>query len=140
MAGVATQFQSTLSGASDTGQAARQAHGQQVTEANQLLAAQLEKIQALGKEIEKVLHIQQTVDNTIKSTSIQPNFMTGGFRRRQMLKTGPCRNKPKKGPEAQAAGPRGIPDFGGAQAVPAARACRRRQNASPSAPRPANAA
>jgi hypothetical protein len=74
MDGVAAQLQSNLSGASDKWQAAMQAHGQQVTQANQLLAAQLEKIQALGKEIEKVLHVQQTVDNTIKSVTTTEDF------------------------------------------------------------------
>lgn len=74
MDSAATQLQANLTGVSDKWQAAMQAHGAQVTQANQLLAAQLEKIQALGKEIEKVLHVQQTVDNTIKSVTTTEDF------------------------------------------------------------------
>lgn len=74
MDGVAAQLQSNLTGVSEKWQAAMVAHGQQVTQANQALAAQLEKIQALGKEIEKVLHVQQTVDNTIKSVTTTEDF------------------------------------------------------------------
>ncbi len=55
-------------------QAALEAHSLQVATANQALVAQLEKIQTMGKEIEKVLHIQQTVDNTIKSVTTTEDF------------------------------------------------------------------
>lgn len=71
---VAAKLDANLAGSAEKWQAALQAHAQQVTAANQALAAQLEKIQAMGKEIEKVLHIQQTVDNTIRSVTTTEDF------------------------------------------------------------------
>ena len=39
-------------------------------------AAQLEKIQVLGKEIEKVFHVQQMVDGTLKAVTTTEEFKT----------------------------------------------------------------
>ena len=72
----AAALTSGLSGSADKWQNSLTAHAGQVTAANQALAAQLEKIQALGKEIEKVLHVQLAVDNTIKSVTTTEEFRT----------------------------------------------------------------
>lgn len=74
MDAVAAQLQTNLAGTTEKWQAALQAHAQQLSAANQALVAQLEKIQTMGKDIEKVLHIQQTVDNTIKSVTTTEDF------------------------------------------------------------------
>lgn len=71
---VTAQLTSGLSGSAEKWQGSLAAHATQVTQANQALATQLEKIQALGKEIEKVLHVQLAVDNTIKSVTTTEEF------------------------------------------------------------------
>ncbi len=68
------QLQASLSGSAEKWQGALLAHSQQVTQASQSIAAQLEKISEVGKAIDKVLHIQETVDNTIKSVTTTEDF------------------------------------------------------------------
>jgi len=49
-------------------------HSQKTTKASELVAAQLEKIAALEKDIDKVLHLQQTTEGTIKSVTTSEEF------------------------------------------------------------------
>jgi hypothetical protein len=49
-------------------------HGEQLAKASQAIASQLEKIMALEKDIQKVLHLQQVVDGTMKSVSTAEEF------------------------------------------------------------------
>lgn len=49
-------------------------HAEKLTSAGQALAGQLEKIAQLEKEIQKVLHVQQVVDGTIKNVSSAEEF------------------------------------------------------------------
>ena len=49
-------------------------HADKLTEATQVLSGQLEKIAELEGSIEKVLHVQQTVDGTLKDVSTSEEF------------------------------------------------------------------
>lgn len=71
---VTSQLTIGLGGSTDKWQGALSAHAQQVSQANQTLVAQLEKIQTLGKDIEKVFHVQQMVDGTIKAVTTTEEF------------------------------------------------------------------
>lgn len=71
---VTTQLTNGLGGSTDKWQGALATHAQQVGVANQALVAQLEKIQTLGKDIEKVFHVQQMVDGTIKAVTTTEEF------------------------------------------------------------------
>jgi ABC-type transporter Mla subunit MlaD len=49
-------------------------HAEKITAASEGLQAQLDRIAQLGKEIEKVLHVQQTVDGTLKAVAATEEF------------------------------------------------------------------
>lgn len=49
-------------------------HAEKVAAASQALQAQLDRVAQLGKEIEKVLHVQQAVDGTLKSVAATEEF------------------------------------------------------------------
>lgn len=49
-------------------------HAEKVAAASQGLQAQLDRVAQLGKEIEKVLHVQQTVDGTLKAVAATEEF------------------------------------------------------------------
>lgn len=72
--GVAGQLQAGLANSADKWHGALTTHAHQVTQANQALVAQLEKIQAMGKEIEKLYQVQQAVDGTIKAVTTTQEF------------------------------------------------------------------
>ena len=54
--------------------ASLQDHADKTTKASAQLAAQLEKIAALEKDIEKVLHLQQATEGTLKSVAASEEF------------------------------------------------------------------
>lgn len=78
IAGHAQEIQNALQGVGGTWRdeisGALSEHAQKLTEANNTLAAQLEKIAALEQDIEKVLHIQETVEGTIKEVAASEAF------------------------------------------------------------------
>ncbi len=49
-------------------------HAEQLSKASQAIASQLEKIMTLEKDIQKVLHLQQVVDGTMKSVATAEEF------------------------------------------------------------------
>jgi hypothetical protein len=49
-------------------------HSDKTTKASELLGAQLEKIASLEKEIDKLLHLQQATEGTIKSVAASDEF------------------------------------------------------------------
>jgi len=51
-----------------------QEHAAKMSEANGILIAQLEKISTLEKEIVKVLHVQETIEGTIKQVATSEEF------------------------------------------------------------------
>ncbi len=69
-----TQLTTGFGGTSEKMQAALTAHAGQVSQSTQLLASQLEKIQTIAKEIEKLFFVQQAVDNTIKAVTTTEEF------------------------------------------------------------------
>lgn len=69
-----TQITTGFGGTSEKMQAALVAHSGQVSQSTQLLASQLEKIQTIAKEIEKLFFVQQAVDNTIKAVTTTEEF------------------------------------------------------------------
>lgn len=60
--------------ANEQTKAALNSHAEKLGKVSQDLAASLEKIAALGKDIEKVLHVQQTVEGAMKSVSTSEEF------------------------------------------------------------------
>lgn len=54
--------------------AAFKEHADKISAASQGLQAQLDRIAQLGKDIEKVLHVQQSVDDTLKAVSTSEEF------------------------------------------------------------------
>ena len=55
-------------------QGSMNSHSEQLAKASQAIASQLEKIMALEKDIQKVLHLQQVVDGTMKSVATAEEF------------------------------------------------------------------
>ena len=68
------QLEKITSAANAQAQGSLATHGDQFTKASQAIATQLEKIMALEKDIQKVLHLQQLVDGTMKSVSAAEEF------------------------------------------------------------------
>jgi prophage DNA circulation protein len=66
----------TLGAVSAKLDASLQDHADKTTKASAQLSAQLEKIVAMEKEIEKVLHLQQTTEGTLKSVAASEEFKT----------------------------------------------------------------
>ena len=71
---LATQLASALGGGTDKMQAAMSAQAQQIEKASASLTAQVEKILAIGKEVEKVLHVSQAVDGALKNLTASEEF------------------------------------------------------------------
>ncbi len=78
LAGHAQEIQNALQGVGgswrDDISGALSEHAQKVAEANNALAAQLDKIAALEKDILKVLHVQETVEGAIKEVAASEEF------------------------------------------------------------------
>lgn len=66
---------STFSAAKDELEPILKQHAEKLKEANQELAAQLEKIISLEKEIQKVLHVQEVTDGTLKTVAASEEFV-----------------------------------------------------------------
>lgn len=69
-----TAMKSALTEAFETTKAGLVEHADKLTQANQALVKQLEKIQELEKDIQKVLHIQEAVDGTLKTVTTTEEF------------------------------------------------------------------
>lgn len=71
-----------MTGGSSKLEAALKDHAEKVSKANQLLSTQLDKIATLEKEIDKLLHLQQTTEGTIKAVAAADEFkqMVGSLR------------------------------------------------------------
>lgn len=63
-----------LNGVSTKLDAALKDHSDKTTKASQQLSAQLDKIAALEKDIDKLLHLQQATEGTIKSVAASDEF------------------------------------------------------------------
>ena len=68
------QLAASVGGASDKMQGALSGHAAQVEKANMAIVAQLDKIQALGKDIEKLFQLQKAVDGTITAVATTAEF------------------------------------------------------------------
>jgi hypothetical protein len=68
------QLEKATTSANEKSNASLAAHAENLGKASQAIATQLEKIMALEKDIQKVLHIQQLVDGTMKSVTAAEEF------------------------------------------------------------------
>jgi len=68
------QLEKVTAASNAQAQGSMSTHAEQLSKASQAIASQLEKIMALEKDIQKVLHIQQLVDGTMKSVSAAEEF------------------------------------------------------------------
>ncbi|HEY8241181.1 MAG TPA: hypothetical protein VIH35_07035 [Kiritimatiellia bacterium] len=68
------QLEKATTGANEKASSAMASHADNLAKASQAIASQLDKIMSLEKDIQKVLHIQQLVDGTMKSVTAAEEF------------------------------------------------------------------
>jgi hypothetical protein len=74
LTGATSKLETALTGTTAKLDAALKDHAAKAGEASAKLAAQLEKIASLEKDIEKLLHVQQATDQTLKSVAAADEF------------------------------------------------------------------
>ena len=68
------QLEKVTTASNAQAQGSMSTHAEQLSKASQAIASQLEKIMALEKDIQKVRHVQQLVDGTMKTVSAAEEF------------------------------------------------------------------
>lgn len=74
LTGGSQKMQASFDGGSKKLEAAMKEHGEKTAKASADLSAQLDKIAAIGKDIEKLLHVQQATEGTIKAVTTTDEF------------------------------------------------------------------
>ncbi|MFH0908842.1 MAG: hypothetical protein V1929_08775 [bacterium] len=68
------QLEKVTTASNAQAQGSMSTHAEQFAKASEAIASQLDKIMALEKDIQKILHLQQLVDGTMKSVSTAEEF------------------------------------------------------------------